>query len=37
MRDDVLQRVRLTENLVIIGIICAVRIHRQAMQFVLIR
>ncbi|KAH0946910.1 hypothetical protein HN011_006709 [Eciton burchellii] len=32
MRDDVLQRVRLTENLVIIGIIRAVRIHRQAMQ-----
>ncbi|KAH0946883.1 hypothetical protein HN011_001014 [Eciton burchellii] len=32
MRDDLLQRVRLTENLIIIGIIRAVRIHRQAMQ-----
>jgi len=34
MRNDVLQNVQLTENLVIIGIIRAVHIHRQAMQLV---
>jgi len=37
MQDDVSQNVQLTENLVVIGIIRAVRIHRQAMQLVSIR